>query len=53
MADLKAPEPRQRTTSPSALAAVIEQAVGEQPTQHVRFCRAGQGMFGVGGAGAA
>jgi hypothetical protein len=35
------------TTSPSPLAAVIEQAVGEQPTQHVRFRRADQGMFGT------
>jgi hypothetical protein len=49
----EAPEPRQRTTSPSALVAVIEQAVGEQPTQHARFRRAGHGMFAPGGGGAA
>ena len=35
------------TTSPSPLAAVIEQTVGEQPTLHVRFRRADQGMFGT------
>jgi hypothetical protein len=44
---LKAPERRQRTTSPSAGVAALAEAIIEQSTQHVRFRRADQGMFGT------